>query len=122
IKQGVPNYYGEQRFGNEGSNLQQADRLFAGERIADRKLRGLALSASRSFLFNRVVSARIEQQYFGQIMPGDVLQLDGSGSVFAVGQSDPQLTERLQQHDVHLTAPLAGSGRQLVSGEAARFE
>lgn len=122
IKQGVPNYYGEQRFGSGGSNLHQADRLFAGERITDRKLRGLALSASRSFLFNRVVSARIEQQCFGQIIPGDVLQLDGSGSVFAVEQSDPQLAERLQQHDVHLTAPLAGSGKQLVSSDAAAFE
>jgi tRNA pseudouridine13 synthase len=122
VRQGVANYYGEQRFGIGGGNLQLAERLFRGESIPDRKLRGLALSASRSFLFNQVVSARISQQSFRHILHGDILQLDGSGSVFAVTNSDSILEQRLAQYDIHLTAPLAGSGNIMVTGQAAEFE
>jgi len=59
--QGVPNYYGEQRFGRGGNNLEAAKAMFAGKRIKDRNKRSLYLSAARSMLFNAIVSARIEQ-------------------------------------------------------------
>lgn len=119
---GVPNYYGEQRFGHDGGNLLLAEQLFQGQSIPDRKIRGLALSASRSFLFNQVVSARIAQSLFSCLLTGDVVQLDGSGSVFCVPQPDNILEQRLQQKDIHLTAPLAGDGKTLVTDDAAAFE
>lgn len=122
VQAGVPNYFGEQRFGIEGGNLHLAERLFAGESIADRKIRGLALSASRSFLFNQVLSARITQQYFTTLLAGDVVQLDGSGSIFAVHEVDELLSQRLQDTDLHITAPLVGEGNNMVSADAAAFE
>src|SRR5690554_7579005 len=51
-----------QRFGHGGANLSKAEAMFAGRRVKDRTLRSLYLSAARSFLFNQVVSARIERQ------------------------------------------------------------
>ena len=48
---GVPNYFGEQRFGNDGGNLRSAQALFAGSRLG-RSERGFALSAARSHVFN----------------------------------------------------------------------
>ena len=122
LVQGVPNYYGEQRFGIDAGNLQLAQQLFAGGTIADRKLRGLALSAARSFVFNQQVAARIAQGYFATVLDGDVLQLDGSGSVFRVAQADQQLQQRLESADVHPTAVLPGVGEPMVTGSAARFE
>jgi tRNA pseudouridine13 synthase len=51
--QGVPNYFGEQRFGRAGSNLYTADKLFKNPKLRlSRNKRGLILSATRSFLFN----------------------------------------------------------------------
>ncbi len=67
MKKGVPNYYGEQRFGIQGGNLALAEQLFSGGGIEDRKIRGLALSASRSFLFNLQVDARVKAGTFNQI-------------------------------------------------------
>lgn len=122
LVQGVPNYYGEQRFGIAAGNLQLAQQLFAGGTIADRKLRGLALSAARSFVFNQQVAARIAQGYFARVLDGDVLQLDGSGSVFRVAQADQQLQQRLEDSDVHPTAVLPGVGEPMVTGRAAAFE
>ena len=48
---GIPNYFGEQRFGRGGTNIHTAERLFAGQRMK-RDQRSMALSAARSFLFN----------------------------------------------------------------------
>ena len=122
LVQGVPNYYGEQRFGIAASNLQLAQQLFAGGSISDRKLRGLALSAARSFLFNQQISARLAAGLFNTIIDGDVLQLNGTGSVFRTTQADQQLQQRLDAQDVHITAVLAGIGEPMVSGAAAEFE
>lgn len=122
LQAGVPNYYGEQRFGINGGNLHLAERLFTGESIADRQLRGLALSASRSFLFNQVLSLRIQLGNYHQLLSGDVVQLNGSGSIFAVSEVDSVLSQRLSAADLHLTAPLVGEGKNLVTGPAAELE
>jgi tRNA pseudouridine13 synthase len=122
LSQGVPNYYGEQRFGINGGNLALAQQLFNGQSIADRKLRGLALSAARSFVFNQQVSVRINAALFNTVLNGDVLQLNGSGSVFRVPEADSGLQQRLDEQDVHITAVLAGIGEPMVSAAAAEFE
>ena len=57
---GVPNYFGEQRFGRDAGNLHQADALLTGKiRVRDRQKRGLYLSAARSYLFNLILAARV---------------------------------------------------------------
>ncbi|SNY53227.1 tRNA pseudouridine13 synthase [Arsukibacterium tuosuense] len=122
IKNGVPNYYGEQRFGRAGGNLALADSLFAGERITDRQVRGLALSASRSYLFNTVLSQRIARGLFNQVLDGDILQLDGSGSIFQIETADSTLQQRLLDGDVHPTAPLVGLDGAQVSQQAEALE
>ncbi len=77
-EQGVPNYFGPQRFGREGSNLVAADDLFVRRRrMPTRTLRGLALSAARSFLFNRLVSERVKADNWRQLQAGDVASRDG---------------------------------------------
>lgn len=59
-EQGVPNYFGPQRFGHDGNNLQQAQaHLVEGQKIRNRQTRGLILSAARSYLFNEVLSKRV---------------------------------------------------------------
>jgi tRNA pseudouridine13 synthase len=80
---GVPNYFGSQRFGRAGSNLDQVSALFAGEgRRASREQRGLLLSAARAFLFNRVVAARVTDTAWGRALEGDVMSLAGSQRQF----------------------------------------
>lgn len=122
VKQGVPNYYGEQRFGINGGNLRLAEQLFAGQSISDRKLRGLALSAARSFLFNQQLCARIEQGRFKQILAGDVLQLSGTASVFKAPVVDEVLVQRLANQDLSITAVLPGMGESMATAASLAFE
>ncbi|MDX2370638.1 MAG: tRNA pseudouridine(13) synthase TruD, partial [Colwellia sp.] len=48
VEQGVPNYFGEQRFGIDGGNIDKALALFSGTKVKDKKKRGMYLSAARS--------------------------------------------------------------------------
>lgn len=120
---GVPNYFGEQRFGREGGNVGRALRLFRGElRERDRHKRGLYLSAARSFLFNEYLAARVVDGSWTQALPGEVLMLDGTHSVFACTEADAAIRDRLERGDVHPTGPLWGTGEGLASLQALAGE
>lgn len=73
IKTGVPNYFGEQRFGYDGGNLDMAHRLVMAtdrRRIA-RSQRAFAVSAARSWLFNQVLAERVHRKNWRQLLNGD---------------------------------------------------
>ena len=106
---GVPNYFGEQRFGREGDNVGHALAMFGGRRVR-REQRGLLLSAARSQLFNRVLAARVEADCWDRALEGEVWMLDGSRSVFGPQALEATLEERLAAFDVHPTGPLWGAG------------
>ena len=70
---GVPNYFGLQRFGRGGGNMDQALAMLTGQRREkNRQKKGIYLSAARSYIFNQVLAARIEQGLWGQAMAGDI--------------------------------------------------
>ncbi len=116
--QGVPNYFGEQRFGRGGNNVRQAVAMFAGRRVK-REERTMLLSAARSELFNRVLSARVEAGSWNAALDGEVWMLDGSRSVFGPEAFTDALQARLEAFDIHPTGPLWGEG-ELRSADAAR--
>ncbi len=121
-EQGVPNYFGEQRFGRGGNNLSAAQSMFAGRRIKERDKRAIYLSAARSYLFNQVVSARVAQGLAQQLLPGDCLMAADSSSLFWEPAATPELSHRLAAGELRLTAPLWGRGRPLAQGAAAEWE
>lgn len=121
--QGVPNYFGPQRFGHDGANIESAKKMFNDSRsVRDRKLRGLLLSAARSLIFNAVLSARVQDGSWNKIMPGEMCMLDGTHSVFHAGLVDAELETRCAAGDVHPTGPLWGRGASRVSGEVQLLE
>ncbi|MBE0369433.1 tRNA pseudouridine(13) synthase TruD [Pseudoalteromonas aurantia] len=109
VRQGVPNYFGEQRFGHDGHNLQMAERMFAGERIRDKKLRGIIISAARSHIFNEIVSKRVAEHGLAKTWHQEVFMLSGSNAFFEENISDDTI-ERLTSGDILLSAPLVGKG------------
>ncbi len=109
--QGVPNYFGEQRFGHADGNLIRAQALFSGTAgRVPRHQRSLWLSAARSQIFNAVLAERVRRAHWDQPQSGDCLQLDGSHSHFLATDIDATLIERCAQMDLHPTGPLWGMG------------
>nr|WP_310650240.1 tRNA pseudouridine(13) synthase TruD [Colwellia sp. MB02u-6] len=119
---GVPNYFGEQRFGINGGNIEKALGLFSGKKVQDKKKRGMYLSAARSLIFNQMVGQRIEQQTFDSLINGDVLMLAGTQSVFLADVIDESLQTRLVEHDLDITASMWGAGELMTTGDARAFE
>jgi len=117
-RQGVPNYFGPQRLGRAMSNVRQAQDYFRafdenreGSRLS-RKKKSMLLSASRSFLFNVILSRRVTEANWNKLLAGEVMNLDGTGRFFKA-QADElqQLHCRLDTLDVHPTGQLAGKIR-----------
>jgi tRNA pseudouridine13 synthase len=107
--QGVPNYFGEQRFGRGGANLRLADEWAAGKRLPRHK-RSIAISTVRSFLFNEALDRRVRDGTWNRLVPGDSANLDGTGSVFDVEVIDDDIVRRCEELDIHPTGILAGRG------------
>lgn len=118
---GVPNYFGEQRFGREGGNVAQAREMFAGRRV-DRDKRSFLLSAARSHIFNGVLAARVEQGNWDSPLDGEIWSLAGSRSWFGPEPFSEALAERLARADIHPSGPLWGQGEPPSQGEAGALE
>ncbi|MEJ2128034.1 MAG: tRNA pseudouridine(13) synthase TruD [Woeseiaceae bacterium] len=99
-EQGVPNYFGEQRFGHDGGNIQLGEAVLAGRRMSRNK-RSIGISALRSLVFNDELSERVEAGTWNRLLPGDVANLDGSGSVFDVDEVTADLEQRCAEMDIH---------------------
>jgi tRNA pseudouridine13 synthase len=119
---GVPNYFGEQRFGINGGNLERAMELFQGKKVKDKKKRGMYLSAARSEIFNQIISQRIANNQFEVLRAGDVFMLSGTQSVFLADDIDDKITQRFQDKDIDLTASLWGAGELMSQGEPQVLE
>ncbi len=121
--QGVPNYFGSQRFGRDGDNIEAAKRMFKGARVR-REQRSILLSAARSGLFNAVLAERIAQGNWNRGLPGEVWILDGRGSIFGPEPAEAQieLDERCGRGEIHPTGPLWGRGALRSSADCATLE
>ncbi|WP_339804034.1 tRNA pseudouridine(13) synthase TruD [uncultured Marinobacter sp.] len=106
VRNGCPNYFGAQRFGFDGGNLEQAVRQSQAGRGAGRPAKrgrrrsphaGLWFSAARSWLFNEVLATRIQQC-----------------SWFSALEGEPEVDTA--------TGPLWGDGGTLATGVQGELE
>lgn len=121
-QQGVPNYFGLQRFGEQGNNLLGALEYAERDELPQRRnLRSRLLSAGRSALFNRVLAQRVQNNSWNSTQVGDVLAFTGSRSFFLASAEechDPRLAEL----DLHPTGPLWGTGELASEGQIQQSE
>lgn len=119
---GVPNYFGEQRFGLGGDNAAKGKAiLLAGGRHRDRFERKLFLSAYQSDLFNRVLARRLDAGTFTTALVGDVLKKHATGGEFVCEAPDVD-QPRVDAFEVSPTGPLFGPEMRAPGGEVAAAE
>lgn len=120
--EGVPNYFGLQRFGFDGGNVLDA-RGFAerSELPMQRNVRSRLLSSARSYLFNRALAERVAAGTWNKALIGDLLAFTDSRSFFPATE-DTVNDRRLGELDLHPTGPLYGAEPSPASGEVALAE
>lgn len=120
---GVPNYFGEQRFGHAEQNLFRARDMLQGKKVKSRYLRGVYYSALRSFLFNHVLSHRVKTHTWNVGLDGEAMALNGSRAFFVAEKMDAELARRIRDFDIHPSGPLPGKeSGELVCADAQRLE
>ena len=106
VSLGVPNYFGDQRFGYEGSSLSQALAFIAKPRRRVRDPRFL-VSILQSALFNAWLGSRVKDGLFHQAVTGDILRKRETGGLFICEEAAVD-TERVQQGLIEAMGPLYG--------------
>lgn len=118
---GLPNYFGAQRFGQGGRNLPDALRfLQRGGRSRNRFEQKLMPSVVQSELFNRYLSARLALGA-RQLIAGEVVRLEGAGAMFRVDDV-AQEQPRHDARDLHLTGPMLGPKMRPAAADALALE
>lgn len=121
-ERGVPNYFGEQRFGRALGNLKAAQTLFTdSQKRVQRHEKSLYLSAARSWLFNQVLSHRVHMGSWNRYIPGDVFMLEGKSACFLDDESE-DLKDRIDRGEIHPTSMLWGEGDLMTRDDAAALE
>lgn len=111
---GAPNYFGEQRFGRNGSTLEQARRWMRGGRRVSRQKRGLYFSALRAYVFNRMLASRVERGDWSRVLPGEMCLLQGTRSHFPCEEVTDDIRARALSGDIHPGLPLWGRGQASI--------
>jgi len=138
IKQhGVPNYFGNQRFGTDGNNWQEGKDILEGKlKIRDKKMKTFLINSYQSYLFNNWLSKRIElslllesfsesdaekvfelpdgslegtkkQPHFFKLLEGDLMMHYPFGRVFEL-ESLEEEAKRFAEFDISPSGLIAG--------------
>ena len=121
--QGMPNYYGPQRFGRDGSTLDLGFRCLAGKQ--SKRVRPFqfkfALSSVQSLLFNDYLGRRLAGGLFRRVLPGDVMTKWPVGGMF-VAEDAAAEQERFDRRETVTAGPMFGKRTFPAKGEAADRE
>jgi tRNA pseudouridine13 synthase len=120
--QGLPNYYGLQRFGREGETvLLGLDLLRDPEKARKLRspfLRKLALSAAQSAIFNHYLARRLADGLFHKVLAGDVMAKWPAGGMF-VAEDLSSEQARFDRREIVHTGPIFGRKTFPAGQEAA---
>ena len=124
VEVGVPNYFGEQRFGKRGANLDKGMRILRGNprraaRAIPKRLMRLLISAVQSEAFNRVLKRRLDTM--DRMRMGDIAFLHRNGACFLT--EDPRAEqERCDAFEISPSGPLPGPKTLAAQDEPGQIE
>jgi tRNA pseudouridine13 synthase len=148
---GVPNYFGNQRFGTDGNNWREGRAIVEGKlKMRNRKTRTFLLNAYQSYLFNSWLSKRIElslllqefssqdaekifdltegslkgtkeQKQFFKLLNGDLMMHYPHGRVFELDSLEDE-SKRFINRDIAPTGLLSGKRVSRATSIAREIE
>jgi tRNA pseudouridine13 synthase len=121
-RRGLPNLYGEQRFGAGGDNAERARALLRGRgRGGDRREARFLLSALQSQLFNTWLALRLTRDLYDRPLAGDLMRKRETGGLFVSG--DPATDgPRMAAGEIDPTGPMHGSRMRRPAADADALE
>jgi tRNA pseudouridine13 synthase len=126
-RSGVPNAFGPQRFGRDGSNSERALAWIRGDARGprDKREQRLLFSALQSSWFNEVLSRRERDGTWHEVLPGDLAKKTDTGGMFLVPLEGPEADEalaRAKAGELVPTGPMFGKKMRWPEGRPAEIE
>lgn len=121
--EGFDNLFGGQRFGRDGDNADRGRRLLLGEdRLGDRRLARLLVSALQSELFNEVLERRRQEMGRIELISGDIVRHHAAGSIRWIGEPTEEDRRRFREGITSPTGPLFGAKMRWPRPPADQWE
>ncbi len=119
---GLPNFFGSQRFGHNGANVEKGWALLHHKRRERNPwLRKFLISAYQSYLCNLYLAHRINGGIFDQLLLGDVAKKHATGGMFDVTDVAAEQPRYVAQ-EISFTAPLFGAKMWAAKEDAGAVE
>lgn len=118
---GVPNYFGEQRFGKDGDNFEAGLALLKSGRRAKGWRDKFLLSSLQSFVYNHYLSLRINSGFFEKIITGDICKKYATGGLFTSEDGNVE-SARLAAGELSHTGPIFGAKTMMPKDQALELE
>lgn len=120
---GVPNYFGPQRFGRHGDNVEKAlEMLDTPDQRMSPHIRGILLSSVRSEIFNQILASRVRMGNWNQGIAGDIFMFPDSKSHFSADPFSTETRSRIDAHQIHPSGPLVGKTPSIAGDVAGQIE
>jgi tRNA pseudouridine13 synthase len=124
---GIPNAFGPQRFGRDGTNPERALAWLSGKVRGprNRSMQRLLFSSVQSLLFNQVLDRRVASGTWKRILAGDLAKKHDSGGLFLVPSTPDELAEangRAAAGQISPTGPIFGSKMRWPEADVAEIE
>jgi tRNA pseudouridine13 synthase len=121
-KNGLPNFFGPQRFGIQGKNIEKGLKIIQGLKFNGSKWKKrLLVSSFQSYLCNLYLVRRLESGNFTRILKGDIAKKYDTGGLFEVEDVGKE-QKRYENHEISFTAPIYGSKMWDVKGPSQELE
>lgn len=126
-REGMPNWYGPQRFGRAGETMKLGLSLLGARGSEPCRpprspfLRKLALSAGQSALFNHYLTLRLGDGFLRRVLPGDVMSKWPFGGMFVAEDVDREQA-RFDARETVSSGPIFGRKMFKAAGAAAERE
>lgn len=116
---GMPNYYGEQRFGIENKNIERGRELL--KKKSKIKINRMLVSSFSSYLFNTYLDQRIKQNTMNKLIQGDVAKKHDTGGLFVVEDVEKE-QPRADRFEISPTGPIFGKKMTQPQDKAEKLE
>jgi tRNA pseudouridine13 synthase len=122
-RDGVPNAFGEQRFGRAKDNAERARAWLTGKERGPRdpKTKRLLWSSLQSAVFNAVLAERVQSGTWNKAMLGDVMKKRDTGGLYTSTNVDEDIARALTG-EVSPTGPMVGVKMRAAEADAAELE
>ncbi len=121
LSAGMPNYFGDQRFGRDNLDVARRWIVDGGKAPRDRFQRKMVVSALQSEGFNQVLAERVRRGTMAVAMVGDRMKREDTGGLFLVDDA-VEAQARVDRWEISPTGPLFGKKMPKVEGAVRTLE